>query len=110
MGDGAAFQPQRAIKFALPEQTPLAEVKLVAKCRLREKELRRRRHRYWKRRKQRIKQAILEARMRKLEMKQQAAAAAATETGANPAEVTSPEASTAAATEAPETASGEAQP
>ena len=47
----------------------------VAKCRLREKELRRRRHRYWKRRKQRIKQAILEARLRKLEMKQQQAAA-----------------------------------
>ncbi|MEJ7614595.1 MAG: hypothetical protein SQA66_13275 [Candidatus Fervidibacter sacchari] len=45
----------------------------VAKCRLREKELRRRRHRYWKRRKQRIKQAILEARLRKLEMKQQSA-------------------------------------
>ncbi|MCC6039027.1 MAG: hypothetical protein LM632_12560 [Armatimonadetes bacterium] len=47
----------------------------MAKCRLREKELRRRRHRYWKRRKQRIKQAILEARLRKLEMKQQQAAA-----------------------------------
>jgi hypothetical protein len=47
----------------------------VAKSRLREKELRRRRHRYWKRRKQRIKQAILEARLRKLEMKQQQAAA-----------------------------------
>jgi hypothetical protein len=47
----------------------------VAKCRLREKELRRRRHCYWKRRKQRIKQAILEARLRKLEMKQQQAAA-----------------------------------
>jgi hypothetical protein len=46
----------------------------VAKSRLREKELRRRRHRYWKRRKQRIKQAILEARLRKLEMKQQQAA------------------------------------
>jgi hypothetical protein len=47
----------------------------VAKSRLREKELRRRRHRYWKHRKQRIKQAILEARLRKLEMKQQQAAA-----------------------------------
>jgi hypothetical protein len=47
----------------------------VAKSRLREKELRRRRHRYWKRKKQRIKQAILEARLRKLEIKQQQAAA-----------------------------------
>ncbi len=43
----------------------------MAKCRLREKELRRRRHRYWKRKKQRIKQEILEARLRKLEMKRQ---------------------------------------
>ncbi|MFN4180597.1 MAG: hypothetical protein ACK4I8_09820 [Armatimonadota bacterium] len=43
----------------------------MAKSRLREKELRRRRHRYWKRKKQRIKQAILEARLRKLEMKKQ---------------------------------------
>jgi len=51
----------------------------VAKCRLREKELRRRRHRYWKRRKQRIKQAILEARLRKLEMKQQQAAVGVSE-------------------------------
>lgn len=46
----------------------------MAKSRLREKELRRRRHRYWKRKKQRIKQQILEARLRKLEMKQKAAA------------------------------------
>ena len=51
----------------------------VAKSRLREKELRRRRHRYWKRRKQRIKQAILEARLRKLEMKQQQAVASVRE-------------------------------
>ncbi len=43
----------------------------MAKSRLREKELRRRRHRYWKRKKQRIKQAILEARLRKLEMRKQ---------------------------------------
>jgi hypothetical protein len=59
----------------------------VAKSRLREKELRRRRHRYWKRRKQRIKQAILEARLRKLEQKQQTGAApsAETATAAQPA-------------------------
>jgi hypothetical protein len=43
----------------------------VAKSRLREKELRRRRHRYLKRKKQRIKQAILEARLRKLEQQRQ---------------------------------------
>ncbi len=46
-------------------------VSVMAKSRLREKELRRRRHRYWKRKKLRIKQAILEARFRKLEMKRQ---------------------------------------
>jgi len=51
----------------------------VAKSRLREKELRRRRHRYWKRRKQRIKQAILEAKLRKLETKQQQAVAGVSE-------------------------------
>jgi len=45
----------------------------VAKSRLREKELRRRRHRYLKRKKQRIKRAILEARLRKLEQQRQAA-------------------------------------
>ncbi len=44
----------------------------MAKCRPREKELRRRRHRYWKRKKQRIKQAIMEARMRKLAQQQAA--------------------------------------
>jgi hypothetical protein len=50
----------------------------VAKSRLREKELRRRRHRYLKRKKQRIKQAILEARLRKLEQQRQAAETAVT--------------------------------
>ena len=39
----------------------------MGKCREREKELRRRRHRYWKRRKERIKQAILKARSCKLD-------------------------------------------
>lgn len=50
----------------------------MAKSRLREKELRRRRHRYLKRKKQRIKQAILEARLRKLEQQRQAAETAVT--------------------------------
>lgn len=45
----------------------------MAKSRLREKELRRRRHRYWKRRKQRIKQLIMEARLRKMAASQQTA-------------------------------------
>ncbi len=60
------------------------EVTFVAKSREREKELRRRRHRRWKRWKKRIKQAILEARLRKLEQqrKQQAAAATAEQTTA----------------------------
>ena len=66
-------------KILLLFQNPFAEVIFVAKSRLREKELRRRRHRYWKRRKQRIKQAILEARLRKLEMKQQQAVAGVSE-------------------------------
>jgi hypothetical protein len=48
----------------------------VAKSRLREKELRRRRHRYLKCKKQRIKQAILEARLRKLEQQRQQEAGA----------------------------------
>jgi hypothetical protein len=39
----------------------------MGKCREREKELRRRRHRLWKRRKERIKQAILKARSCKLD-------------------------------------------
>lgn len=58
-------------KICSAQVNPLTEVNFVAKSRLREKELRRRRHRYWKRKKQRIKQAILEARLRKLEMKKQ---------------------------------------
>ena len=41
---------------------------VVGKCREREKKLRRRRHRYWKRRKERIKQAILKTRSRKDEL------------------------------------------
>ncbi|MCS7187173.1 MAG: hypothetical protein N3B10_10005 [Armatimonadetes bacterium] len=59
----------------------------MAKSRLREKELRRRRHRYWKRKKQRIKQAILEARLRKLEMRQQAASSPIAETEGTSGEI-----------------------
>ncbi len=77
MGASGSWRSGSNLKSNNRLDQPLLEVTCVAKSRLREKELRRRRHRYWKRKKQRIKQAILEARLRKLEQRQQQQAAVA---------------------------------